>query len=67
MGVEPGLSHYGINHRLWVLKNRVLREIFGPKKDEIIRRKMNNEELRNIITKVRLDGMKWTEYVCVRE
>jgi hypothetical protein len=39
MAVEPGLSHYGINYRLWVLKNRVLREIFRPKKDEIIVRR----------------------------
>jgi hypothetical protein len=36
-------------HRLKVFENRVLRRIFGPKKDEIIaRRKLHNEELHNL-------------------
>jgi hypothetical protein len=36
-------------HRLRVFENRVLRRIFGPKKDEVTRewRKLHNEELRD--------------------
>jgi hypothetical protein len=36
--------------RLRVFENRVLRRIFGPKRDEIIggRRKLHNKELRNL-------------------
>jgi hypothetical protein len=36
-------------HRLRVSENRVLRRIFGPKRDEVIGdlRKMHTEELRN--------------------
>jgi hypothetical protein len=37
-------------HRLRVFENRVLRRIFGPRKDEVTRecRKLNNEELRDL-------------------
>jgi hypothetical protein len=37
-------------HRLRVFENRVLRRIFGPKRDEVIggRRKFLNEELHNL-------------------
>jgi hypothetical protein len=37
-------------HRLRVFENRVLRRIFGPKKDEVTRewRKLHNEELRDL-------------------
>jgi hypothetical protein len=37
-------------HRLRVFENRVLRRIFGPKRDEVIGdlRKMHNEELHNL-------------------
>jgi hypothetical protein len=36
-------------HRLRVFENRVLRRIFGPKRDEVARewRKLHNEELHN--------------------
>jgi hypothetical protein len=36
-------------HRLRVFENRVLRGIFGPKRDEVIGgwRKLHNEELHN--------------------
>jgi hypothetical protein len=36
-------------HRLRVFENRVLRRIFGPKRDEVIGgwRKLHNEELHN--------------------
>jgi hypothetical protein len=37
-------------HRLRVFENRVLRMIFGPKRDEVTGewRKLHNEELRNL-------------------
>jgi hypothetical protein len=37
-------------HRLGVFENRVLRRIFGPKRDEVIAgwRKLHNEELHNL-------------------
>jgi hypothetical protein len=37
-------------HRLRVFENRVLRRIFGPKKDEVTRswRKLHNEELLDL-------------------
>jgi len=52
--------------RLRVFVNRVLREIFGPKRDEITRewRKLHNEELNdlyfspNIVRVTKLRGKK---------
>jgi hypothetical protein len=37
-------------HRLRVFENRVLRRLFGPKRDEVTGewRKMHNEELRDL-------------------
>jgi hypothetical protein len=37
-------------HRLRVFENRVLRRIFGPKRDEVTGewRKLHNEELRDL-------------------
>jgi hypothetical protein len=37
-------------HRLRVFENRVLRKIFGPKRDEVTGewRKLHNEELRDL-------------------
>jgi hypothetical protein len=37
-------------HRLRVFENRVLRRIFGPKRDEVMEywRKLLNEELHNL-------------------
>jgi hypothetical protein len=37
-------------HKLRVFENRVLRRIFGPKRDEVTGewRKLNNEELHNL-------------------
>ena len=36
--------------RLWLFENRVLRRIFGPKRDEVTRewRKLHNEELNDL-------------------
>jgi hypothetical protein len=45
-----------------VCENRVLRRIFGPEKDEVIRewRKLNNEELIWVMKSKR---MKWVGHV----
>jgi hypothetical protein len=54
-----------------VFENRVLRKIFGPKKDEVTGewRKLHNEELHNlysspdIITQVKSRRMRWAGHV----
>jgi hypothetical protein len=54
-----------------VFENRVLRRIFGPKTDEMMRgwRKLHNEELHNfysspsIIKVIELVRMKWVLHV----
>jgi hypothetical protein len=58
-------------HRLRVLENRVLRRIFGPKRDDVTGdwRKLHNEELHkfysspNIITMIKSRMMGWTGHV----
>jgi hypothetical protein len=53
--------------RLLVFENRVLRRIFGPKRDEVTGewRKLHNEELRdvyslpNIVRGVKSERMRW--------
>jgi hypothetical protein len=42
----------GVFRLLRVVENRVLRRIFGPKRDEVTGgwRKLNNEELQNLYT-----------------
>jgi hypothetical protein len=58
-------------HRLRVFENRVLRRIFGPKRDEVTGewRKLHNEELRNlhssqnIIRQIKLWRMMWAGHV----
>jgi hypothetical protein len=63
-------------HRLRVFENRVLRRIFGPKRDEVMgeRRKFHNGELHNlysspdIIRQVKSRRMRWAGHVaCVGE
>jgi hypothetical protein len=57
-------------HRLRVLENRVLRRIFGPKRDEVTGgwRKLHNEELHNlyssasIIRMIKSRRMSWAGY-----
>jgi hypothetical protein len=57
-------------YRLRVLENRVLRRLFGPKRDEVIVgwSKLHNEELRdlysspNIIRIIKSRRMRWTRY-----
>jgi hypothetical protein len=58
-------------HRLRVFKNRVLRRIFGPKRDEVTGewRKLHNEELHNlysspnIIRTIKSRRMRWAGHV----
>jgi hypothetical protein len=58
-------------HRLRVFENRVLRRIFGPKRDEVTGewRKLHNEGLRdlysspNIIRIIKLRRMRWVSHV----
>jgi hypothetical protein len=57
--------------RLRVFENRVLRRIFGPKRDEVIGewRKLHNEELNNfyispnIIRVIKSSTMRWAGYL----
>jgi hypothetical protein len=58
-------------HRLGVFENRVLRRIFGPKRDEVIGkwRKLRNEELHDLYSSpsiIRISKerrMRWTGHV----
>jgi hypothetical protein len=58
-------------HRLRVFENRVLRRIFGPKRDEVMGewRKLHSEELHNlysypdIIRQVKSRRMRWVGHV----
>jgi hypothetical protein len=57
--------------RLRVFENRVLRRVFGPKRDEVTGewRKPHNEELKdlyslpNIVRVVKSRRMRWAEHV----
>jgi hypothetical protein len=53
MGVKLGLQHKE-EHRLKVFENRVLRRIFGPKRDEVIGgwRKLHNENITCTVPQV---------------
>jgi hypothetical protein len=58
-------------HKLRVFENRVLRRIFGPKRDRVTggRRKLHNEELHNlyssssIIRIIKSRRMRWAGHV----
>jgi hypothetical protein len=58
-------------HRLRVFENRVLRRIFGPKRDHATGdwRKLHNEELHNlysspnIIRMIKLKRMRWAGHL----
>jgi hypothetical protein len=58
-------------HRLRVFENRVLRKIFGPKRDEVTEewRKLHNEELRDlysspsIIRIIKSRRIRWADHV----
>jgi hypothetical protein len=57
--------------RLWVFDNRVMRRIFGPKRDKVTGewRRLHNEELYalcsspNIIRMIKSRRLKWAEHV----
>jgi hypothetical protein len=59
------------DHRMRVFENRVLRRIFGPKRDEVTGecRKLHNEELHiiysspNIIRQIKSRRLRWAEHV----
>jgi len=61
--------------RLRVFENRVLRRIFGPKRDEVIRewRKLHNEGLKdlylspNIVQVIKSRRMGWVGHVAHME
>ena len=61
--------------RLRVFENRVLRRIFGPKRDEVTGewRKLHNEELNNmyfspnIVRVIKSRRMRWAGHVARRE
>jgi hypothetical protein len=67
MGVKLGLTLIN-KHRLRVFENRVLRRIFGPRKDEVTRswRMLHKEDLHNLystismIRMVKTWKMSWT-------
>jgi hypothetical protein len=58
-------------HRLRVFENRVLRRIFGPKRDEVTGewRRLHNEELNdlysspNIIGVIKSRRLRWADHV----
>ena len=57
--------------RLWAFENRVLRGMFGPKKDEVTGewRKLHNEELNdlycspNIVRVIKSSRVRWAGHV----
>jgi hypothetical protein len=65
----------GKGHGLMVLENRVLRRIFGPKRDEVRGgwRKLHNEELHNLYSScinrmIKSEKMRWARHLaCVGE
>jgi hypothetical protein len=65
------VAHIGKKRRLRVFENRVLRGIFGPKRDEVTGewRKLYNEELHDlyysctIVRVIKLRRMRWAKYI----
>jgi hypothetical protein len=64
------VSHFGQEHRLKVFENRVLRKIFGPKREEDGSwRKLHNDELHslysspNIVRLIKSRRIRWAGHV----
>jgi hypothetical protein len=55
-------------HRLRVFENRVLRRIFGPKRDEVTGewRKLHNKELRDLCSAFRVIKSKRIRWITLR-
>ena len=74
-GCEPWSPTLREEHRLRVFENRVLRGIFGPKRDEVIveRRKLHNGELNDlycspyIVRVIQSRRMRWAGHVARME
>jgi hypothetical protein len=71
-GCETWSLTLGGKHRLRVFENRVLRKIFGPKREEDgSRRKLHNHELHdlysslNIVRVIKSRRMKWAGHVAL--
>jgi hypothetical protein len=70
MGVKPGLT-LKEEHRLRMFENKLLRRIFGPKRDEVTGgwRKLHNEELHGLYTSpgivrvIKSRRMRWAGHV----
>jgi len=70
-GCETWLVTLREDHRLMVFENRVLRRIFGPRRDEVTGewRKLHNEELNdlycspNIVRVIKSRRMRWAVHV----
>jgi hypothetical protein len=69
-GCETSSLTLGEEHRLRVSENRVLRRIFGPKREEDgWWRKLHNDELHslyfspNIVRVIKSRRMRWAEHV----
>jgi hypothetical protein len=70
-GCETWSLTFREEHRLRMCENRVLRRIFGPKRDEVTGclRKLRNEELHNlystpsIIRMIKLRRIRWAGHV----
>jgi hypothetical protein len=71
MNVKLGLPTLREEHRLRVFENRVLRRIFGPKRDEVTEewRKLHSGELHNlysspdVIRQIKSRRMRWAGHV----
>jgi len=70
-GCETWLLSLLEERRLWMFENRVLRRVFGPKRDEVTGewRKLHNEELNdlycspNIVRVIKTRRMRWSGHV----